>query len=689
MSDLLCAGIEKIKSYFPGFVRFGEGSESFDQSERHYKEELVELFKQTVAESISNFPSERDAQISLGKTITRLFTAPLASLNKKAQNLVGFRYVMPLTKFNDEKNVRWAQLVHDLVSGQEDLASRIDSFVENLKELLSGDAVSFAALSRSVTSFILMLSDPSQHAIIKTQEFNRALKAYGYQTLTGGPLSGTEYLRIQQFLGDISANLANEGLSPRDFIDVQSFIWVNEVYDNDEQSDDSVTDSKEVNECAMSTLHRSPLNRILYGPPGTGKTYRSVAEAVSIIEGVSAEALIADYAQTKKRFDAYRANGQIEFVTFHPSYAYQDFVEGIRPSADDGNITYELEPGVLRRIAKAAVENWALSTTNPSRPDLSDDGHFERVFAQVLSDIDEAEQGYVTSKLYKGYDAEVRAGKKAKSLIITLPGYPTVYNLPLHQLKSLWARRGQVKTPSDTRLYNPSMFWSALRLMEAADAKLEKTPQSGTIESKRYVLIIDEINRGNIAKIFGELITLIEDDKRLGENNQLTVCLPYSQEEFGLPPNLFLVGTMNTADRSIALLDTALRRRFHFTEMMPDVATLPQQEIEGISIPKLLKTINQRIEFLFDRDHMIGHAYFCNVADFSDLEQRLRFKVVPLLQEYFYEDWSRIRLILGDIVEEKTIQAAKLFSSHTDVPDKPRYAVTDTITPELVRAIYT
>lgn len=333
---------------------------------------------------------------------------------------------------------------------------------------------------------------------------------------------------------------------------------------------------------------KSPLNRILCGPPGTGKTYRAVAEAVAIIDGQHVSTLMSTpeaYAAAKQKFDEYRQGGQIEFLTFHPSYTYQDFVVGIRPATESGQVVYGVEPGPLKRIAEAAAENWRAS-----------------------------------------------------------------------------------RQPEDLR---------------------------------NFVLVIDEINRGNIAKIFGELITLIEDDKRLGAVNALTCSLPYvdSKKEapFGLPPNLYLLGTMNTADRSIALLDTALRRRFVFDELMPDVGTLPSAAVDGVDLRKLLATLNRRIAYLFDRDHTLGHAYFINVKTFVDLEHCLRRKVIPLLQEYFFEDWSKIRLVFRDgqkrredqIVRQDEIDAADLFGSNAEVSDgRVHFEVVKTLTRDMVRAIY-
>ena len=288
------------------------------------------------------------------------------------------------------------------------------------------------------------------------------------------------------------------------------------------------SESMQTQQTINSVEWNSSMNTILYGPPGTGKTYRTTELAVRICEkdAVASEKKIefANYEALKARYEELRKEGRISFVTFHQSYGYEDFIEGLRPELKDGQVSYRVRPGIFREACAAAAK----------------------------------------------------------------------------------------------------------------------------LPSQNHVLIIDEINRANISKVFGELITLLEPDKRDGKLNAITVKLPYSQESFSVPSNLFVIGTMNTADRSIALLDTALRRRFEFEEMQPDYTALPEGLVGGVDLPKMLKAMNDRIEYLYDRDHTIGHAYFIEVKTLAHLDAVFRRKVIPLLQEYFYENWVKVLQVLND-----------------------------------------
>ena len=461
-----------------------------------------------------------------------------------------------------------------------------------------------------------------------------------------------------------------------------------------------------------------PTNLILYGPPGTGKTFRTAREAVRLCDGSveyreDAEGRAALMKRYRELIDAHR----IEFVTFHQSFSYEEFVEGLRPPSssqdsevdgpNDRALTLDVHPGIFRDMAERAAVQRATSESSLDtqrsvfKIALGDRNYEEALILDALDeavitlgwggDIDWSASEYddfqeildrwrrekdpdasgkdsnveqlfaLRSWMQEGDYVVVSDGRDRFRAVGEVTGpyeyHPNQERHP-HRRRVRWLWRNEegeersvfypkgFRRHSLYRLDPAAVDWTGLS--EIVNQDEDRPANQNSIP---HVLIIDEINRANISKVFGELITLIELDKRLGMPNALKVRLPYSKREFGVPANLHIIGTMNTADRSIALLDTALRRRFRFEEMAPDTsveAFLDAEEATGLPLADVLETMNRRIEYLVDRDHRIGHAFFIGCKTKSHVDAVMRDKVIPLLQEYFFEDWNRLAAVLGE-----------------------------------------
>ncbi len=437
----------------------------------------------------------------------------------------------------------------------------------------------------------------------------------------------------------------------------------------------------------QTPVHSSfPLNLILYGPPGTGKTWQTVNYAVGIIENRSPEELALEKRQTlRARFEHYLAQGQIIFVTFHASFSYEDFVEGIKPlTTASGELSYQIEDGIFKVLCKQARQ-CVLEVLLREQPQEQRKMQFNQLYRAFLEFL--KSERFRHFEMHDGQEVYLHQIQKNGNLSLRPAIAFHTYTIEKSILRKLFQQFPLVEDLPEAHQYidrsirgsESELYWvtfATLKQFEELYLQQKNTTATNedtlyeTIEDmpllpahilnkcKRYVLIIDEINRGNTASIFGELITLLEPDKREGNREALAVMLPYSKTFFSLPPNLYILGTMNTAGRSLEALDLALRRRFAFQEVPPDPNLINQLAdkpvIRGIELAKLLETINRRIEWLLDREYRIGHSWLLQVDNLEDLRAVFAQRIIPMLQEYFFDDYAKIGLVLGrDFVREK------------------------------------
>lgn len=439
-----------------------------------------------------------------------------------------------------------------------------------------------------------------------------------------------------------------------------------------------------------------PLNQILYGPPGTGKTYHTIRMAVEIANPKFD--LEQDWDELKKEYDRLINEGQIVLTTFHQSMTYEDFVEGIKPlepEKEGDQVIYKVVDGIFKSLCKEA------ESTIKSK-------NFDLAFTDLIREILDQEDEKIELKTPRGSTFWIGVNRNNNLNLFT--GQEAVK-------QGSFTQENLIKQINGERMF---LGWEGYSGAIIDHLRNQHGFETNRKNKENYVLIVDEINRGNVSAIFGELITLIEKPKRAGHAEELRVVLPYSKEPFSVPDNLYILGTMNTADRSVEALDTALRRRFSFQEMSPKPELLASDkllwlfwekdwnyrwddekwlrheesllnlldgtvnnkdayykleklpwneglqrnvfdgivEFKGLQLDKLLITINQRIELLLDKDHMIGHSYFLSLVGAENCKMELVSifydKIIPLLQEYFYGDFGKIGLILGkDFVSKK------------------------------------
>ncbi len=540
-----------------------------------------------------------------------------------------------------------------------------------------------------------------------------------------------------------------------DIYKAQIFFWfyTTQTYDLENLEESDV--NEEINEYelannSMKNIH--PLNQILFGAPGTGKTHETKKLAVEVIENRKLDSLSRE--EITVLYDKYYANGQINFTTFHQSISYEDFIEGIKPQVftdenENKTVVYDVEDGIFKKMCQLSattnnnviknqninfskinfykmslgginnldLHNWSFEN-NLLLLGWGDDKDFTELskikdwklfrdkFKQDFPELVE-ESKYVIQAVFTFQKMKIgdivfaSKGNKiidAVGIIESEYFYDSSKEIDKYQFREVKWLATNLDIPAE-KFLKVKITQASMYEFNKNDIKInELTEYFNTNETvnNNHVIIIDEINRGNVSAIFGELITLIEDTKRKGttivNNEAIEVELPYSKEKFSVPDNLFIIGTMNTADRSVEALDTALRRRFSFVEMKsnPDIleschkskGIITTNEGVTIYLIDILKKINERIEVLIDKDHQIGHSFFINVNSLDDLRVVFKNKINPLLEEYFYGNFAKIGLVLGEkfleeIHSNKDIFAKFEYEERSFLTEKKVYQLKD------------
>ena len=719
-----------IDSYKANYHRF-RGSSAPNGDQESYKWNLAQTFADNWDIEADDFAEMmrralRPASVGIGAVLGNGWEYPYPRLEKcAAENPEAVRSAFRLL-FNSSYDIRRAYEPFDAAMGEimDEYNDTADKEFESMDQKPAAVSV-YLAFKYPEKYYIYKpsIADAVAKYLGADLSSNPTAKFYDFETLCDDMLAvvlaDDELVSLNDSVLTDSQRLAD----PIHHMLVQDITYYCYRYmDMWQDADDSTEEEESDTEAHKTPAVEYSKNLILYGPPGTGKTYQTKAYAVAICDGKDVATVLDNMNDLDKREEVYaryrelKDQKRIGFTTFHQSFGYEDFIEGIRPNLGEGGDTlgYELKEGIFRKFCKEAESLvssasssgvpkydsnpsprvWKMGLTTGEVPDLYDrcrkDGCLRLGWDNVkpadvatTEDIKDASR-----KTLSNFQDEMQPG----DFVVSPGGAGEEYGVAVITGDFEWKPelKAAMRYRSATWIgdIDKSMFrelnggkgltlqtiyelsrMSASQLVEALG--LVSKTEVKKRERLPYVFIIDEINRGSISRIFGELITLLESSKRKGEPEEMSVTLPYSGVDFSVPTNVYVIGTMNTADRSIALMDTALRRRFDFKEVMPDFTLFSDLDVEGVSIEAMLGIMNERIELLYDREHILGHALFIDLKErptLKCLQSIFQSKIMPLLQEYFYDDYAKIASVLGaaskDFIEVK--DSKRVFWSQDD-----------------------
>ena len=580
----------------------------------------------------------------------------------KSKNIVDTARVnQVLTTLSKDQPQQLADNFALLMNDEIPLSDRLSNFKRAMAELC-GDKFNMKANDERTASAFLACWNPNKYTFYKDEIYQNYCKYIGEPTQKAGD-KYQHYLQLLESLvqaiqqdAELTDKFAaeTEGLVQSDLLIAQNILWQMKDMMNMETSksqNDSKSEPNMIPEEIQkyTNILRLKKSIILQGAPGTGKTYNTAALALTIC-GVT-DVDINDHEAVMERYDELQKEGRIGFVTFHQSMDYEDFVEGIKPKTENGMVSYEVEDGIFKVISAKARENF-------------EDSHKPVEILQKQKDIQERMFDFLSNSQENATEFKTKTGSKFvikevtdKNIIIQIPDNQVASQISLRiaELRDLLENDVELNKVTDIKAYFNRQFntqqdsYTFILVNEIRKIKA-KTVSVPKTESQNYVLIIDEINRGNVSKIFGELITLLEADKRIGSDHPIRVTLPYSKESFGVPSNLYIIGTMNTTDRSVGNIDYAVRRRFAFATLKADKELVKQNSIQlAVELFEAVESFIKKHKIDMDfEDLMVGHSYFF-ASDENELELKWQYEILPLLNEYIKDGIVNAKAINSDV----------------------------------------